>query len=197
MAEKLAQDVAELSGIIKGLTEVVKQQATNQNTTSKHIDDLAKQIKDVSEGSTPHQPNPGHGQQSLRLPQVQLLKFEGKISDDLDRFIEQFNSLIKSSSVSSRFWVTFLKQQVQTDQRAFDIVAKAEIDCKTSSLGHDPTKASEADFSKFYEKVCEILVIKRGVPSDQRIRQLLHEYYSMVQNPGEKVSEFSHRFLDV
>ena len=54
MAEKLAQDVAELSGIIKGLTEVVKQQATNQNTTSKHIDDLAKQIKDVSEGSTPH-----------------------------------------------------------------------------------------------------------------------------------------------
>ena len=40
MAEKLAQDVAGLSGIIKGLTEVVKQQATNQNTTSKHVDDL-------------------------------------------------------------------------------------------------------------------------------------------------------------
>ena len=133
MAEKLAQDVAELSGIIKGLTEVVKQQATNQNTTSKHIDDLAKQIKDISEGSTPHQANPCHGQQSLRLPQVQLPKFKGKISDDLDHFIEQFNSLIKSSGVSSHFWVTFLKQQVQTDQRAFDIVAKAEIDCKQAA----------------------------------------------------------------
>ena len=133
----------------------------------------------------------------MRLPQVQLPKFEAKISNDLDRFIEQFNSLIKSSGVSSRFWVTFLKQQVQTDQRAFDIVANAEIDCKTSSLGHDPTKASEADFCKFYEKFCEILVTESGVPSDQRIRQLLHEYYSMVQNPGEKVSEFSHRFLDV
>ena len=93
MAEKLAQDVAELSGIIKGLTEVVKQQASNQHITSKHIDDLAKQMKDVSEGSTPHQANPGHGQQRLRLPQVQLPKFKGKISDDLDRFIEQFNSL--------------------------------------------------------------------------------------------------------
>ena len=59
------------------------------------------------------------------------------------------------------------------------------------------TKASEADFCNFYEKVCEIVVTKRGVPSAQRIRQLLHEYYSMVQNPGEKVSEFSHWFLDV
>ena len=168
MVEKLAQDVAELSGITKGLTEVVKQQASNQNTTSKHIDDLAKQIKDVSEGSTAHHANPGHGQQSLRLPQVQLPKFEGKFSDDLDRFIEQFNSLIKSSGVSSRFWVTFLKQQIQTDQRAFDIAAKAETDCKTSSLGHDPTEASEADFCNFFEKVCEILVTKRGVLSDQR-----------------------------
>ena len=53
MAEKLAQDVAELSGIIKGPTKVVKQQASNQNTTSKHIDDLAKQIKNVSEVPTP------------------------------------------------------------------------------------------------------------------------------------------------
>ena len=44
----MAQDVAELSGIVKGLTEVVKQQSSNQNATSKHIDDLAKQIKDVS-----------------------------------------------------------------------------------------------------------------------------------------------------
>ena len=127
------------------------------------------------------------------LPQVQLPKFEGKISDDLDGFIEHFNSLIKSSSVSSCFWVTFLKQQVQTDQRAFDIVAKAEIDRKTGSLGHDPTKALEADCN-FYEKVCEILVTERGVPSDQRVRQLLHEYYSMVQNPGEKVSEFATSF---
>ena len=48
MAEKLAQDIAELSGIIKSLTEVVKQRVSNQNTTSKHIGDLAKQIKDVS-----------------------------------------------------------------------------------------------------------------------------------------------------
>ena len=54
MAEKLAQDVAELSGIIKGPTEVVKQQASNQNITFKHIDDLAKQIKDVSEVKVLH-----------------------------------------------------------------------------------------------------------------------------------------------
>ena len=94
----MAQDVAELSGIIKGLTEVVKQQASTQNTTSKHTDDLAKQTKDVSEVSTPQHATPGHGHQShLRLPQVQLPKFEGKISDDLNRFLEQFNSLIKCS----------------------------------------------------------------------------------------------------
>ena len=68
MAEKLAQDVPKFSGIIKGLTEVVKQPASNQNTTSKHIEDLAKQIKDVSEVSTPQHTTPGHRHQShLRL----------------------------------------------------------------------------------------------------------------------------------
>ena len=100
MAEKLAQDVAELSGIIKGPTEVIKQQASNQNTTSKHIEDLAKQVMDISEVSTPQHATPGQGHQShLHLPQVELPvpKFEGKISDDLDRFLEQSNSLIKSS----------------------------------------------------------------------------------------------------
>ena len=71
MAEKLAQDVAELSVIIKGLTEVVKRQASNQNTMSKHIDDLAKQIKVMSEVPTPQHATPGHGFQShLRVPQV-------------------------------------------------------------------------------------------------------------------------------
>ena len=89
--------------------------------------------------------------------------------------------------------MTFLKQQVQTDQRSFDIVVgKAEIDCKTSSLGHDPTKASEADFCNFYEKVFEVLVTKRRVPSDQRICHMLHEYYLVVQNPRVKISQFSH-----
>ena len=38
---------------------------------------------------------------------------------------------------------------------------------------------------------------QKGVSSDERIRQLLHEYYSMAQSPGEKVSQFSHRFLYV
>ena len=61
MMNKLAQDVAEFSGIIKGLKEVVKQWASNQNTTSKHIEVLAKQIKDVSEVSTPQHSTPGHG----------------------------------------------------------------------------------------------------------------------------------------
>ena len=85
------------------------------------------------------------------------------------------------------------------DQRACDIVEKAEIDCETSNLGYDPTKTSETEFCDFYEKVCQALVTKRGVaiPSDQRIRHLLHGYHSMIQNPGEKISEFSHRFLDV
>ena len=78
MVEKLAQDVAELSGIIKGLTEVVKQQASNQNTTSKHIDDLVKQNKDISEGSTPHHANPGHGQQSLHYHKFNYLNSKVK-----------------------------------------------------------------------------------------------------------------------
>ena len=112
MAEKLAQDVAELSGIIKGPSDRLPQ-ASNQNTTSKHVDYLDKQIKDASEAavSIPQHATPGHRFQShLRLPQVQLPKFEGKISDDLHRFLEQFTSLIKSSGVSCCFWVTFLKQ---------------------------------------------------------------------------------------
>ena len=67
MAEKLGQDVAELSGIIKGLTEFVKQQALNQITPSKHIEDSAKQ--DASEMSIPQHTTPGHGDQShLHLP---------------------------------------------------------------------------------------------------------------------------------
>ena len=83
MAERLAQDVAELSGTIKSLTKVIKQQASNQNTTSKHLEDLAKQIKDVSKVSTPQHAPPDHGHKShLRLPQVRVPKFEGKLSDN-------------------------------------------------------------------------------------------------------------------
>ena len=47
------------------------------------------------------------------------------------------------------------------------------------------------------KKVCGVLLTKRGVPSDQRMLQLMHEYYSMVQNPGGKVSQFSHIILGV
>ena len=51
-----------------------------------------------------------------------------------------------------RFWATFWKQEVQDDQRAFDIVAKAEVDCQPATLGPDPSKASLSEYAKYFEK---------------------------------------------
>ena len=38
---------------------------------------------------------------------------------------------------------------------------------------------------------------KRGVPTDQQIRELLGQYYTMKQQPRESVADFSHRFSEV
>ena len=41
------------------------------------------------------------------------------------------------------------------------------------------------------------LKAKRGVPTDQQIRELLGQYFTMKQQPRESVADFSHRFSEV
>ena len=59
----------------------------------------------------------------LCLPNITLPVFTCK--ENLDRFIEQLTSLLHSSGVSPRFWVTCLKQQTQKDAGAYDALIEA------------------------------------------------------------------------
>ena len=38
---------------------------------------------------------------------------------------------------------------------------------------------------------------RRGIPKEQQIRELLAEYYRMIQGPQELASDFAHRFCDI
>ena len=82
--------------------------------------------------------------------------FTGK--QDLDRFIKQLTSLLQSSGVSPRFWVTYLKQQTQKDAPAYDVLIEAEKQHKTL-LGATPDKASPTEFGKYFDACVETLHI--------------------------------------
>ena len=74
---------------------------------------------------------------TLKLPQVVLPRYTGKPEEQLDRFLDQLTTLLKSSSVPPEQWTTNLKQQVQQDVRAYDSVVFAEEECK-HAFGEDP-----------------------------------------------------------
>ena len=190
----------ELNGLIKGLADVVKsQQAANSTAfqkTTEQLQTLSSTVEALSKSITPQslatrtQSN-NDSPAGLRLQDITLPVFTGK--ENLDRFIEQLTSLLHSSGVSPRFWVTYLKQQTQKDARAYDALIEAEKQHK-HFLGETPDKASPGEFVKYFDACVETLRTKRGKPRDQQIRDLLHQYYTMRQGNKESVAEFANRF---
>ena len=89
--------------------------------------------------------------------------------ENLDRFIEQIISILQSSGVLPRFWVTYLKQQTQKDARAYDALIEAEK-TQQNLLGATPDKAPPSKFGKYFDACVEMLRSKHGKPCDQQIR---------------------------
>ena len=123
---------------------------------------------------------------------VTLPEYAGK--QNLDRFLTQMESLLKSSAVPVKFWLTYLKQQCQKDSRAYDALLEAE---KKYSKTFDPVKASDDEHYIHFTNCIALLKEKRGIPRDQQIRDLLSQYYTIKQAQRESVADFSHRFSEV
>ena len=130
----------------------------------------------------------------MRLPNLTFPEYTGK--QNLDRFLTQMKSVLQSSGVPVKFYLTFLKQQCQKDFRAYDALLAAETE-HLKELGEEPWKASESEHHQYYCKCVATLKAKCGVPTDQQIRELLGQYYTMKQQPQESVADFSHRFSEV
>ena len=152
--------VEELTGLLKGLADVVKsQQQTNSTAlqqTTEQLQNLSSTVEALSKTMTPHTTLTQSSNASpagLRLPNITLPVFTRK--ENLDRFIEQLTSLLHSSGVSPRFWVTYLKQQTQKDARAYDTLIEAEKQHK-HFLGDTPDKASPAEFTEYFDACVEL-----------------------------------------
>ena len=147
-----------------------------QNAANKsRADELAQltsAVRDLSDFVG--QSSRGHSA-ALRLPNLTLPEFTG--SEDLDRFLEQFTHVLKSSGADVKHYLTYLKQQCRKDTRAFDILCNFE----STSLPQLSTSPSAADYLSFYENAVRTLQSQRGIPKDQQIRSLLATYYTMSQ----------------
>ena len=132
----------ELNGLIKGPADVVKSQQAF-HTTTEQLQTLSSTVKALSKSihlqslATQTQSN-NDSPVGLRLLNITLPVFTGK--ENLDRFIEQLTSLLHSSGVSPRFWVTYLKQQTQKDAQAYDALIEAEKQHK-HFLGETPDES--------------------------------------------------------
>ena len=181
----------ELLGIIQGLTDAMKLTHEQQQATNTQVQQLSNTIKDMSTHSKTFSIPSG-----LRLPAISLPKYSGSPQDNLERFLEHFDSILTTSSIPARYYVPYLKQQVQEDIRAFDVVTNAEKEHFTKLI-KTPDKATDEEYLTYYNRIKEVLILKRGKPKEQQIRELLSEYYSMEQGKTEKVSDFAHRFQDI
>ena len=101
---------------------------------------------------------------------------------------------MEPSNTHSCYWVTYLKQQVAEDLRAYEAVVLAEKD--HSSLVSNPKKTADIECRLFFDNVVEDLLLKRGKPKDAQVRRLLEYCYAVKQMKNETVSEFSHRFVN-
>ena len=81
--------VEELTGLIRGLTDVVKDQITqsklNQGATDKQIHDLIKAVSDLT--NTSPAVSATECPEPPCLPQVNLLSFTGEPKDNLGRVL--------------------------------------------------------------------------------------------------------------
>ena len=89
--------------------------------TNEHISNLTATVEDLSK-QIPK--STATNNQGLRLPNLILPEYTGK--QPLERFINQMESLLRSSGVPFKFWTTYFKQQCQKDSRAYDALAEAE-----------------------------------------------------------------------
>ena len=104
---------AETLGLIQGLADVVKnQQSTFQTQQATYLEALQETNQQLSSLSGTSEILSKSIQKStlsagsgLCLPNVTLPEFTGK--QNLDRFMAQMESLLLSSSVSIRFWLTY------------------------------------------------------------------------------------------
>ena len=64
-------------------------------------------------------------------------------------------------------------------------------------LERTQTIITNAHYEKYFDLVKESLLKKRGKPKDDRIRELLQDYYHLQQKKVESVSTFAHRFCDI
>ena len=197
-------EAAQTLGLIQGLAEVVKgqqsafkeQQMAQMEAiqkTNSQLSSLTETVESLSK-SLPQVTISTDVNQTLRLPNLTLPEYTGK--QNLDRFLTQMDSVLQSSGVPVKFYLTFLKQQCQKDFRAYNALLAAETE-HLKELGEDPSKASESQHHQYYCKCVATLKAKRGVPTDQQIRELLGQYYTMKQQPWESVADFSHRFSEV
>ena len=60
----------------------------------------------------------------------------------LERFINQMQSLLRLSRVLFKFWTTYFKQQCQKDSRSYNALAEAETSF-VASLVSDTTTTTE------------------------------------------------------
>ncbi len=175
----------ETLGLIQGLAAVVKEQNATIKARSEEIASLTSAVKELATHSA------APSQTSLRLPNLTLPEFTG--IEHLDRFLEQFSHVLKSSGVHPKHFLTYLKQQCRKDARAFDILCSYEEET-LKKLPHSP---NSEQYEQFYLNAITTLQAKRGVPKDQQIRNLLSSYYTMRQQPNESVSAFAHRFCEL
>ena len=150
--------VEELTGLLKGLADVVKSQqqanATALQRTTEQLQNFSSTVETLSKTIITPQTTPTQSSNDspagLRLPNITLPIYTG--IENLDRFIDQITSLLQSSGVAPRYHVTYLKQQTQKDARAYDALCEAEKLHK-NLLGDQPGKASPAEFTKYYDAV--------------------------------------------
>ena len=158
--------------------------------TNEHISNLTATVGGLSK-QIPK--STATNNQRLRLPNLIHPEYTGK--QPLERFINQMESLLRSSGVPFKFWTTYFKQQCQKDSRAYDAHAEAETSF-AATLGSDTSKTTEAQYKNHYEQCIHTLQEKRGIPRDQQIRELLSVYHTMTQQPNESVADFAHRFSE-
>ena len=92
--------IEKLTGIVKGLANVVKSRLSSQHeareANRQHIDALAKTVSEVVSHSAS-----SSNVDTLKLPQVVLPRNTSKPEEQLDRFLDQLMTLSKSSGVPS------------------------------------------------------------------------------------------------
>ena len=170
----------EASGLIKGLAEVVKSQQHVQQTALQQTNDQFQTLSNTVASLTQKLPSSSAVSHSPTLcwPDLVLPIYTGR--KHLHCFLTQLESILKSSGVPTQYWLTYLKQQTQTDSRAFDAICEAETS-NIKLLGEDPSKASPDEFLHLSETCVAAFKAKRVKPRDQQLRELLSAYYTIRQ----------------